>query len=38
MYDLYNNNLLVNVSSVNITYANKYKLRNKPSYKIPFSK
>ena len=38
MYDLHNNNLPINVSSVHIKYENKYKLRNKPSYKIPFSK
>ena len=37
MYDLRNNNP-INLSSVHIKYKNKYKLRNKPSYKIPFSK
>ena len=38
MYDLHNNSIPLNLSSVHITYENKYKLRNKPSYKIPFSK
>ena len=38
MYDLHNNNLPLNLSSVHIKYENKYKLRNKSSYKIPFSK
>ena len=38
MYDLRNNNLALYVSSVHIKYENKYKLRNKPYYKIPFSK
>ena len=38
MFDLHNNNLPIHLSSVHIKYENKYKLRNKPSYKIPFSK
>ena len=42
MYDLHNNNIpiynYIHVSSIHIKYENKYKLKNKPSYKIPFSK
>ena len=38
MYDLHDNNLALNVSSVHIKHVNKYKLINKPSYKIQFSK
>ena len=36
MQDLHNNNIPIHLSSVHIKYDNKYKLRNKPSYKIPF--
>ena len=38
MYDLHNNNLPINVSSVHIKHENKYKLINKPAFKIPFLK
>ena len=38
MYDLRNHNQPIHLSSVHIKYENKYKLRNKTFYKIPFSK